>query len=170
MIVNPETRIGPLLDAHPELETVLVALSPEFRRLQNPLLRRTVARVATVAQAAKIGGLTVPALVKALRRALGQEVDAGCMHTPPQDVEPEPDWVRGAQPVTRFDADEILGRAGTPVGEVISWLANARAGDVVTLRAPFFPAPLVDAVHAKGHQSWAHPLDGGAWEVWLRAQ
>ena len=90
MLVNPETRIGALLDAHPELEAVLVALSPEFKRLKNPLLRKTVARVATVAQAAKIGSLSVPDLVKALRRALGQEVDSGCMHTPPEGAEPEP--------------------------------------------------------------------------------
>jgi Domain of unknown function (DUF1858) len=168
MVVNPETRIGPLLDAHPELETVLVALSPEFKRLQNPLLRKTVARVATVAQAAKIGSLSVPDLVKALRRALGQEVDAGCMHTPPDGAEPEPEWVRTGSPVLRLDADEILARAGTPVGEVVGRLASAQSGDVIVLRAPFFPAPLVDAVRAKGHQVWGRLLDGGAWEVWLR--
>jgi hypothetical protein len=170
MIVNPETRIGPLLDAHPELEAVLVALSPEFKRLGNPLLRKTVARIASVAQAAKIGGLQVPALVKALRRALGQEVDAGCMHTPPDTPEPEPAWVRSVEPAARLDADEILARAGTPVGEVTARLASAASGEVIVLRAPFFPAPLVDAVRAKGHECWARALDGGAWEIWLRAQ
>lgn len=170
MTVNPETRIGPLLDAYPELEAVLIGLSPEFRRLQNPLLRRTVARVATVSQAARIGGLSVPDLVKALRRALGQDVDAGCMHTPPDTSEPEPDWVRAATPSARLDADEILARGGTPVGEVAARLASAASGEVVVLRAPFFPAPLVDAVRARGHQAWGRPLDGSAWEVWLRAQ
>ena len=48
MLVNPETKIGPLLDEHPELEAVLVGLSPEFKRLQNPILRKTVARVGGV--------------------------------------------------------------------------------------------------------------------------
>ena len=73
MIVTPETRIGPLLDAHPELEDVLIGLSPEYRRLRNPILRRTVARLATVSQAARIASLPVPQLLEALRRALEGE-------------------------------------------------------------------------------------------------
>ena len=77
--------------------------------------------------------------------------------------------MRTASPVVRLDADEILARAGTPVGEVIAKLASAQSGDVIVLRAPFFPAPLVDAVRAKDHLVWGCPLAGGAWEIWLRA-
>ena len=52
---------------------------------------------------------------------------------------------------------------------MIAKLASAQSGDVIVLRAPFFPAPLVDAVRAKDHLVWGCPLAGGAWEIWLRA-
>jgi hypothetical protein len=167
--VNPETRIGPLLDEHPELEDVLVGLSPEFRRLRNPILRRTVARIATVAQAAKIGGLAVPELVRALRRALGQD-DAGASlghEAPDVPAGPAPAWI-GAAPAEVLDADAILARGGTPVGEASARLAEAAPGTVLLLRAPFYPAPLVDALRAKGHEVFAREAEGGSWEVFLR--
>jgi hypothetical protein len=168
MLVNPETRIGPLLDEHPELEAVLVELSPEFKRLQNPILRRTVARVATLSQAAKIGGVAIPDLVRVLRRALGQEDGGTCGHVAPDARDEEPVWLAGATPVARLDADEILGRGGTPVGEVSARLAQAAPGEVVLLLAPFYPAPMVDGLRGKGHDVFTRPAAAGAWEVWAR--
>ena len=168
--ISPDTRIGPLLDEHPELEEVLIGLSPEFRRLRNPILRRTVARVAPVAQAARIGGLAVPDLVRALRRALGQDEAGGaCGHEAPDGpATPPPDWVEAARPVETLDADAILARGATPVVEVTARLAEAAPGSVLLLEAPFYPAPLVDAVRAKGHEVFARPSAGGSWQLFLR--
>jgi hypothetical protein len=168
MMVNPETRIGPLLDEHPELEAVLVKLSPEFKRLQNPILRQTVARVATLSQAAKIGGVAIPELVRVLRRALGEEEGGTCGHVAPDARDEEPAWLGGATPVARLDADEILGRGGTPVGEISARLSHAAPGEVVLLLAPFYPAPMVDGLRGKGHDVYTRPARAGAWEVWAR--
>ena len=46
MVISPKTKVGELLDAYPELESVLMEMSPAFEKLKNPILRRTVARVA----------------------------------------------------------------------------------------------------------------------------
>ena len=48
--ISPKTKVGELLDAYPELEPVLMAMSPAFEKLKNPVLRKTVARVATLQQ------------------------------------------------------------------------------------------------------------------------
>ena len=69
--ITPATKVAELLESWPELEPVLVAQAPAFRRLKNPVLRRTVARVATLEQAAGVGGVAVRDLVAALRRAAG---------------------------------------------------------------------------------------------------
>lgn len=165
-LVNPESKIGPLLDAHPELERVLIGLSPEFRRLQNPLLRRTVARVATVGQVARIGGLPVSGLVKALRAALGEAQTEGNLATE-EAAESEPAWAAAARPAVRVDADAVLARGGTPVGEVMSLLTRQLPGDVVALSVTFYPAPLVEAVRAKGYDAFARKT-GNGWEVLIR--
>ena len=49
LIISPKTKVGELLDVYPELEPVLMSMSPAFEKLRNPVLRKTVARVATFA-------------------------------------------------------------------------------------------------------------------------
>ncbi len=75
MIISPETKVGDLLDAYPEAEAALIAIAPKFKALKNPVLRRTVAKVATLEQAARVADMPVNELVRSLRQALGQ--DAG---------------------------------------------------------------------------------------------
>lgn len=167
-IVSPATRIGPLLDAHPELEELLIALSPEFRRLRTPLLRRTVARVATLEQAARIGNVPVRELVGRLRQALGQaSPEAEPVPAGDDEAATAPPWVAGAAPSCTLSAEEILGSGRTPVAVVMERLAAASPGQVVLLVAPFNPAPLADAVKARGYEVFARPAAGG-WEVWVR--
>ena len=62
LTIIPQTRVGELLDAYPELEELLFKLSPKFTALKNPVLRRTIGRVATLSQAAAVGGLKADAL------------------------------------------------------------------------------------------------------------
>jgi hypothetical protein len=77
LIISPQTRVGELLDNYPELEQVLFELSPAFAKLRNPILRKTIARVATLQQAAMVGKLKVDDLVNRLRKEVGQELFTG---------------------------------------------------------------------------------------------
>ena len=55
LLIGPETTVGAMIEAYPELESVLVEMAPAFAKLRNPVVRRTVAKVATLEQAARIG-------------------------------------------------------------------------------------------------------------------
>ncbi len=57
MEISARTTIGALLDGYPFLLDFLVARSPKFAKLKNPLLRKTLAKIAPLAQAASMGGL-----------------------------------------------------------------------------------------------------------------
>jgi hypothetical protein len=46
--INPDTTVGALLDADPELDAVLIEAAPAFAKLRNPVIRRTVAKVISV--------------------------------------------------------------------------------------------------------------------------
>lgn len=48
LIIIPKTKLVGLLDAFPQLENVLQELSPSFAKLKNPILRKTVARLASL--------------------------------------------------------------------------------------------------------------------------
>ena len=50
--INLQTKIATLLKVYPELEERLIELVPAFDKLRNPILRRTIAKVTSLQQAA----------------------------------------------------------------------------------------------------------------------
>jgi hypothetical protein len=71
IIITPKTKVAELIDAYPQLEQVLISYVPAFEKLRNPVLRRTVARITTLQQAAVIGGANVEDLINHLRKEVG---------------------------------------------------------------------------------------------------
>lgn len=57
MKIDKNTRILDLLQKNPGLVDVLVAMSPEFKKLKNPILKRTLGRFATLEHAAEMSGI-----------------------------------------------------------------------------------------------------------------
>ena len=72
-LIEAETKVGTLLEQYPELEDVLIGLAPPFKKLKNPFLRRSVAKVASLRQAAAVARLPVGELVNTLRKEVGQD-------------------------------------------------------------------------------------------------
>ena len=72
LAITPETKVGALLEAYPGIDDVLIEWVPAFEKLKNPILRKTVAKVATLQQAARIGGVSTRDMVRKLREATGQ--------------------------------------------------------------------------------------------------
>lgn len=65
--IEAEHRVGEILDAHPELLDTFLGLG--FRPLANPLLRKTVARQVSVAQACRQLGCNLGEVLAALNQA-----------------------------------------------------------------------------------------------------
>jgi DUF438 domain-containing protein len=57
MVITPQTTIHTLLSEHPFLKDFLTAYNPEFKKLANPVLRRTMGRMATLERAADMAGV-----------------------------------------------------------------------------------------------------------------
>ena len=168
VVITPETRVGDVLDAFPEAEEALIAIAPKFKALKNPVLRRTVAKIATLEQAARVAGMPVNELVRSLRKAVGQggpDVGVGGTERAVDGVAPP--WIaNGAQ--VEFDADAMLARGETPVGKVSEALAGMTVGEVLLVCSTFEAAPLIDALRAKGHEVFTRKVGDEAWEAWVR--
>ncbi len=156
--ITPQTRVGELLDAYPQLEKVLIQEAPAFKALKNPVLRRTVARVATLEKAAQVGGIRVRDLVAALRQAAGlgageTRAEGGGASAPtvlgPQD--PPPAWVGEGEVRVTIDAEAMLAAGEVPLPHVQRALQVAEAGQLVKILTRFHPAPLIEAVERGGH-------------------
>jgi uncharacterized protein (DUF2249 family) len=71
--VSPSDRVSDVLARDERLVEVFARQTPHFAKLRNPMMRRVMARLVTVEQAARICGAPAESLVHELNRALGIE-------------------------------------------------------------------------------------------------
>jgi uncharacterized protein (DUF2249 family) len=159
-IINPQMKVHELLEQYPELEDELIAITPAFKKLKHPVLRKTIARVATLQQAALVGEVPVQELINRLRTAAGQTVEhAGAVGTLVMTHdEDEPAWLRSAMERREFDARPMLESGAHPLQEVFQRLRDLPDGCVLDLITPFQPQPLIEAVRAQGWSAWSRKL------------
>jgi DUF438 domain-containing protein len=78
MRISPKTKVDELLSKYPFLKKFLVKLDPHFKALDNPLLRKTLGKVATLNKVAMVGGIELTRLLNELageiKRQTGEEV------------------------------------------------------------------------------------------------
>ena len=149
--ISPKTKIGELLDNFPDLESVLMEMSPAFEKLKNPILRKTVSRVATLQQVAVVGGLNVDEMVNRLRQEVGQGSDEskGTESDYISDIVPE--WFDPERIITRLDATPVINSGGSPMNDILHSTNLLKQGEVFELKTPFIPAPIIDLLKGKGY-------------------
>ena len=67
MQITAETKVHDLIEAYPFLKAWLIGYAPAFEKLANPVVYKTVGRVATLEAAARLADLEVSVLVDAIR-------------------------------------------------------------------------------------------------------
>ncbi len=157
--ITPETKIAELLDAYPQLEEVLIQQSAHFTALKNPILRRTVAKVATLEKASQMSGIPVRRLVATLREAVGLPGEPQAADLGP-DLEPAivdavaPAWYEEAMVRVTIDADDLLAKGEVPLPRINRAVTELSAGALLCVKSAFRPAPLLEALHKAGHQTY----------------
>ncbi len=63
MDLSPKTKVNDIIAQYPFLKDFLIALNPEFKMLDNPFMRKTVGRIASLSKVAMIGGMDVKKLI-----------------------------------------------------------------------------------------------------------
>jgi len=91
MGINAKTKIDELLKQHPFLEEFLITLSPKFKGLKNPIMRKTMGKVATLEMASTISRLDLDSLITLLTAEIekhGSGADASEKAVPASRSEP----------------------------------------------------------------------------------
>jgi hypothetical protein len=165
LIITPKTKVLQLIEAYPQLEEVLIQYAPAFKKLKNPALRKTVAKIATLQQAASIGNVKVEDLINHLRKEVGQDLFSGESTT--NYIVEKPEWFLTELVETEFDAKEMLAEGEQPVNQVIADLNNLNNGKIYKLSAPFLPAPLIDKATSLSLEHWVEKLDDQNFNIYF---
>ncbi len=169
MQITPKTKIGDLLEVWPQLEAVLIELSPAFEKLKNPILRRTIGKVATLQQAASIGHVKVEELVLRLREAVGQAGEVDASEGADYLVTVLPNWFNECHVVQFFDATEVINRGESPLSALMGEARKLSGDEILKLKAPFVPAPLLDMLKEQGFEVFSLQKEDGVTSYVRRA-
>ena len=148
--IKIDTTIADLLNNYKGMKDTLISINPKFKKLNNPILRRTLAKLATVKQAAIIGGMKPEDLLNQLRVAVGQEPIS--LNLDKEINKDEiPTWAE-QKAVVELNANELLDADKNPLAEVRKALKSLKSGEILALIADFKPEPLIEEFEKQGLQ------------------
>jgi hypothetical protein len=151
--ITPSLTVHALLEAYPQLEDVLIGLAPPFKKLKNPLLRRSVAKVATIKHIASVGGIPLGDLIAKIREAVGQA--ASTEYYKDQDyLGEQPDWFSAEKVTLSLDEDKVEDKDRMTLVIILKEAKNVKKGEIIELITSFLPAPGIDILKSKGYSVW----------------
>jgi len=151
LVIDESTKVAALLDSYPELEDLLIRIAPPFKKLRNPVLRRSVAKVASLRQAAAVARIPASELVNQLREAVGQPPialrsdDASVSYLGECPAWYDPDLV-----VDVLDERALPDDGPMPLVSLLKRAQGLGEGDILEFRTTFLPAPASMRCHVRG--------------------
>lgn len=101
MKLDKNTKILQLLEDNPNLMDVLIGISPEFKKLKNPLLRKTIGRFATLEHAAQTSGVPFEELCRKIAEAMIHDAPAVAGEKTPQALEKRAERIEALKEIVR---------------------------------------------------------------------
>ncbi|NPA50811.1 MAG: DUF1858 domain-containing protein [Epsilonproteobacteria bacterium] len=142
--ISYDTKISELLDNFENAKDVLISINPKFKKLNNPILRRTLAKVATIKQAAIIGGMDPKELLDKLNQALGVEVERD------NSIEDSIKADFDGEIIYSYDANKLLDENKNPLAIATKALKEIKDNEAIEIISDFKPQPLIDEFKKSG--------------------
>jgi len=166
--ITLETKISELLNDYEGMKDILIEINPKFKKLNNPVLRRTIAKIAGVRQAAIVGGMEPMDLLNKLRKAVGQNVIEGAVDDESKSVTSEvPKWILN-KPASTLYVNELLDRELNPLAESHKALRNLKKGEIITIVSDFQPKPLIDEFSKLGYEVYLQKVDDDEFVTYIK--
>lgn len=151
--ITPSVTVYALLEAYPELEEVLINIAPPFKKLRNPILRKSVAKVATIKHISSVGGIPLNELIGKIREAVGQQ-ESKDSYIAKDYYSEQPDWFSTDKITLSLDEDKIEVKDVMALVTMLKEAKNVKKGEIIELITSFLPAPGIDIMKSKGYSVW----------------
>ena len=171
MLINERTKIAVLLKHHPDALETIVALSPDFKKLRNPILRALMAGRTTIAMASKIGGCKPQAFFEALA-PLGFEVDISHVASHEDTVSensPKPAYLKNLLPqqLINLDVRAMLAEGKDPLKSIQKKVKSLNQGEVLVIINNFKPVPLIKLLEKQGFRTYVNLINPDTIETYF---
>lgn len=164
--ITGSERVSEVLARDESLVDVFIRHSPHFEKLRSTKLRKMMAKLVTVEQAARVAGVSTQALVDDLNRTLGLASVSGADESETASLELTSAHPIDA-PVVELDVREDLRSGREPFSRIMGAVAALAPNAVLHLRAIFEPAPLYAVLRKRGFEYETQCHAGDDWSVWF---
>ncbi|MGH7444715.1 MAG: DUF2249 domain-containing protein [Longimicrobiales bacterium] len=182
MVIRHDDRVSTVIGRDESLVDVFVALSPAFERLRSSAMRKVMARLVTVEQAARMAGIDAGELVNRLNAhvagtgpkpdaaVVGRADDEGPASGPGGDAH-MPSALRSITPELHVELDvrEELRAGHEPFSLIMAARRDVPPGGALAVRAIFEPVPLYAVMRRQGLAHFTEQLGAEDWRVWFFA-
>lgn len=165
-VITPKIKIAEMLNVYPQLEDLMAEISPDFKKLKNPILRNTVARVTTLEQAVKIAGLQLGEVINKIRAAVGQDTLDNVEESPDGFVNDFNQFDENEISI-KIDARPLIENGEHPLDLVIKKFTILENGKYLELITPFLPIPLIDIARQRGAKVMAKKISENEYRIYF---
>lgn len=170
MQINAQTKIAALLKHHPDALEKIITLSPDFKKLRNPILRKLMAGRTSIAMAAKIGGCKPEDFFKVLK-PLGFEAEenGGEINEDKKEQLPFPEYLRALpkEKIINFDVRNMLAEGGDPLREIQKRVKELQPMEALNIINSFEPVPLIQLLEKQGYQTYVNEISENHYETYF---
>lgn len=161
MVVNKNTRISSLIAENTKAIDAIASLNKHFKKLHNPVLRRVLAPRVSVADAAKVGGVSVSILLKKIAE-VGFEIEL----TENESINNDLNNIKNKSSMNKdnlvsLDVRSIIEGGNDPFNEIMAFVKKLEDTQTLEIINSFEPIPLINKLKRKGYTTWTEKFEDG---------
>ena len=151
--INPSTKVYDLLNAYPELEETLIGIAPPFKKLRNPLLRKSIGKIATLKNISSVGNIPLNELINKINKAVGRSV-SNDYYEDEEYFKSKPDWFSTDRISVSINEEKSENKDKMTIVAILKEARSVKKGGIIELITTFLPAPGIDTMKSKGYSVW----------------
>ena len=164
-MITKDYKISKMLNDYPQTFDVMLKASPHFSKLNNKVLRKTLATRVTVEQASKIAGVDLGILLENLNSSIGvkinnpKKINMKNEIDTPQNGKPELLSNVSAEKIKQLDVRPVIDSGRDPFSDIMNFIKELKDDEIFLLINSFEPIPLYSVLSKKGFEHYTEKID-----------
>lgn len=162
-MITKDMKVSQVLADYPETIKVFLQISPHFKKLNNKVLRKTLASRVTIQQAASVAGVDLTKLLYELNKSINKEIqiDNFFQEEKMNQIIEKPEILNSISDdkIIELDVRPILNSGKDPFLDIMNKVKSLKEDQVLMIINSFEPVPLYSVLGNKGFDHWTEKIN-----------